>query len=113
MGVRRTNLGKRVCLKAVVCGAVGSGKTASEVALRAEFVLCPAADALDRKTPLQTSKFGVTVYNLFCSLSWLVVKTGEKSSKQISETVLNPYVGHQRVPNLCSFISFGVIDEKA
>lgn len=71
-----------------------AGRTACEVPLRAEFVPCPAADAHDSKTPLQTSKLGVTIYNLFCSLSWLVVKTGEKSSKQISETVLNPYVGH-------------------
>ena len=90
-----------------------AGRTACEVALRAEFVPCPAAYACDRKTPPQTSKLGATIYNWFCSLFWLVVKTGEKFSKHISETVLNPYVGHQRVPDLCSFISFGVLGEKA
>ena len=35
-----------------------AGRSACEVALQAEFVPCPAADAHAKKTPLQTSKFG-------------------------------------------------------
>lgn len=63
-----------------------AGRTACEVALQAVFD-CPAASAHVLKTLLQMSKLrGRNVYNLFCSNSWLVIKTGEKSSKQISET---------------------------